>query len=244
MPNVIRGLWGRYAIRASSGLQSSRSQIFSLRSVLLARRAVVLAFFGCADSRLKTIMIRLTLLCMLTACSPGGHVGPPEKVLEASGVVTLRARDDLSNSYSFERMDYGHVLVDRQIQNIDSLIGYHRWKSDSLSVPCSGGQSAAIVELGDLRDDKYGTSLFNALRLEGSGLVVPSSQDPGSHESSFPIPAPRAHMSHVTPKLGSIYIVVVQRGARDMASGHTYCVALQVVEHAESERVVIRWRML
>lgn len=189
---------------------------------------------------LRCRLLLAVALGMLSACEPATLEASPNPIRqEESHVVTLRAIDELSNTFDFVSASHGHVCIDGALYNRRSILGFHRWRADSLSAPCEGGVAASLHELGDLRDEKTGASLFHMLRLDDGVLTAPFSQmEPEGGRHTLPIRPAERKQSHVPVRIGSIYVLNVEDGA----PGESYTVLFRVVRHDAEQAVELRWK--
>ncbi|MCB9914867.1 MAG: hypothetical protein H6828_06910 [Planctomycetes bacterium] len=182
----------------------------------------------------------------------GGAESAPAPSAEADALVTLYRFDPERASLSFATGRPGHLMREHVTFNDGGQLDFGNYHDDELTVGISGGQSGAIVDLGELDAfrERHGLTRYvqsgspyaalglwrgaPAVRSEASEVGWRPVRDIASlfdddHEDD-----------HAPARLGHLYLARIVHGDGE----EDLLVKLLVVAHAPGESVTLRWERL
>lgn len=170
--------------------------------------------------------------------SPGAVSGTVE--------VVLYSRDPRRNTYGFTAGDYGCIVRDGELRNINSQLAFATSAEDRLVASTNAGEAAVLFNVGTLRDDGDRATIF--WRIEKQGSDITARRAGGSeHEVLGDLGEPTPGLKSVAIKVGDIVIVGL-KSTREAAHGEAeqraHYVKLYIIDHAPDRYVRFLWERL
>lgn len=168
---------------------------------------------------------------------------------------TLYQQDFLRRTLSLNTGEYGTVLQDHQVLNLDSELDYGSYLPDGLSVGVQGGQRGDFYDLGTTAElaQRYGYQEtvgggqgFASIHFDGGTLVILRGLDgptfqPFTEGNIYLASAPPSGIGSVPVQDGHLYLVRIV-DAND--PGFFRFVKLMVTSHRPSDQVTLVWQEL
>lgn len=171
-----------------------------------------------------------------------------------SNIITLFARDPLSQSFCFKDGGFGSIFQEGQVRNRCSDLNFNSYSHNGFSVGVEGGREGVIIDLGTPNElqKKYGYSEtvgngqgFASLTVKNSKVLIlkdyRAKQLQELYDSDLLFRSQDKSFSSTAVKLGHVYLL---RLIDKYDKSFELLVKILVIAYIPDESVTIRWHVL
>ena len=160
-----------------------------------------------------------------------------------STISTLYTNDPIAHTLCFIDGREGGVFQDGEVRNRCSHIDFDTYKAGNLSVGIEGGESGAIIDLGNPQDLQTNQA-FAGLRFVDGKVILIKDQRTGARQEltrAAQVFAATTNMGSAEARPGHIYLArITDRHNKDFQ----ILVKLLVLSVQPGESVTFRWQLL